>query len=217
MMSEKSFNDIFSFNLRRFLSLNNMTQLELAKKLGVGTTSVSNWCKGLKTPRMDKVDAMCEIFHCKRRDLMEEDLPSTNSSKTSNNHKVQATRIPVYGRVAAGIPIEAIENILDYEEIPSSWPGEYAGLRVKGNSMEPKISEGDVLIVRIQSDADSGDVVVALVNGEDATVKKLIKQPTGIVLQPFNPAYEPMYFTHEQARDMPVVIWGKVVENRQKF
>lgn len=71
-MPEQEFNAIFSKRLRYYLSKYNMTQLELAKKLGVGTTSVYNWCNGIKTPRMDKVDAMCELFHCKRSDLMEE-------------------------------------------------------------------------------------------------------------------------------------------------
>lgn len=125
--------------------------------------------------------------------------------------------IPVYGRVAAGIPIEAIENIIDFEEIPDAWPGEYAALKVKGDSMVPRIMEGDVLIVKIQDDAESGDVVVAIVNGEDATVKKLIKQGDGIVLQPLNTAYEPMYFSKSNVETIPVKIWGKVVENRQKF
>ena len=71
-MSEQEFNAVFSKRLRYYLSKYNMTQIELAKKLGVGTTSVYNWCNGIKTPRMDKVDAMCELFHCKRSDLISE-------------------------------------------------------------------------------------------------------------------------------------------------
>ena len=71
-MSEREFNAIFSERLRYYLNKYEITQLELSKRLGVGTTSVYNWCNGIKTPRMDKVDAMCEIFHCKRSDLMED-------------------------------------------------------------------------------------------------------------------------------------------------
>lgn len=71
-MSVEEFNAIFSRRLRFYLSKYNMTQLELSKRLGVGTTSVYNWCNGIKTPRMDKVDAMCEIFNCNRSDLMED-------------------------------------------------------------------------------------------------------------------------------------------------
>ena len=75
-MSEKEFKEIFSNRLRYYLELNNMTQKDLADKLGVGTTSVYNWCNGVKTPRMDKVDMMCAIFGCLRRDLMEEPVSS---------------------------------------------------------------------------------------------------------------------------------------------
>lgn len=71
-MSEQEFNAIFSKRLRYYLNKCDMTQLQLSKRLGVGTTSVYNWCNGIKTPRMDKVDAMCAIFNCKRSDLISE-------------------------------------------------------------------------------------------------------------------------------------------------
>ena len=71
-MSEKDFNIIFSNNLLHFLQINNMTQAELADRLDVSTATTSNWCKGIKIPRMDKVDKMCKIFGCLRSDLMEE-------------------------------------------------------------------------------------------------------------------------------------------------
>lgn len=128
----------------------------------------------------------------------------------------QSRKIPVFGRVAAGIPITAIENIIDYEEIPESWVGDYGALLVVGDSMSPRIMDNDVVIVKKQSTADSGDIVVAIVNGEDATVKKLIKRKDGIVLQPLNPDYEPMFFTQQEIDRTPVTIWGKVVEIRAK-
>ena len=71
-MPENDFNEVFSKRLRYFLNMNNMTQVELANRLGVGTTSVYNWCSGIKTPRTDKVDMMCDIFKCSRSDLIEE-------------------------------------------------------------------------------------------------------------------------------------------------
>lgn len=71
-MSEQDFNIIFAKNLKAYLNEYDMTQADLADKLGVSTQSVSNWCKAAKSPRMDKVDAMCSIFHCKRSDLMQD-------------------------------------------------------------------------------------------------------------------------------------------------
>jgi repressor LexA len=127
--------------------------------------------------------------------------------------------IPVLGNVAAGIPIEAVEDIIDYEEIDRTTAagGDFFGLRLKGHSMEPRMREGDVVIVRKQSDADTGDVAVVMVNGQDATVKKIRKLADGICLLPLNPAFEPMYYTAAEMASLPVTILGKVVELRAKF
>lgn len=83
--------------------------------------------------------------------------------------------------------------------------------------MQPRIVEGDIVIVRQQPDADSGDVVIVQVNGDKATCKRLAKYSSGISLISFNPAYEPMNYTNEQIERLPVTIIGKVVENRQKY
>ncbi len=91
-MSEQEFNAVFSKNLRYYLSKNNMTQVELAKKLGVGTTSVYNWCNGIKTPRMDKVDAMCELFSCRRSDLIEDKSEGTDSNYYINNETAKVAQ-----------------------------------------------------------------------------------------------------------------------------
>lgn len=84
IISEQEFNEIFSKQLKRQLRIHEMTQSDLAKRLGVSTQSVTNWCKGAKTPRMDKVDSMCKIFSCRRSDLMEEksSIPLNNNDKT---------------------------------------------------------------------------------------------------------------------------------------
>lgn len=130
-----------------------------------------------------------------------------------------ATRIPVLGSVPAGIPIEAIQDIVDYEEIDSkiASKGEYFALRIKGNSMEPRICEGDVVIVKQQDDVESGDVAIVMVNGNDATIKRLIKYDDGIRLLPSNPSYEPIYYTNKEIEEKPVRVIGKVIENRQKY
>lgn len=133
--------------------------------------------------------------------------------------KPQGVKIPVLGTVAAGIPISAVENILDYEEIPQSWQnqGEFFGLRIKGDSMKPDINDGDTVIVKQQSTANNGDVVIALVNGDDATCKKFEKLDNGIMLISNNSEYSPMYFSNEEVTTKPVVIVGRVIELRRKF
>lgn len=130
----------------------------------------------------------------------------------------KAIRVPVLGNVAAGIPIEAIENVIDYEEISEelAHTGDFFALKIKGDSMEPRICNGDVVIVRKQNYAESGDLVIVLVNGDSATCKKLAKYPSGIRLIPFNQAYEPLFYSNEEIENKPVRIIGRVVENRQK-
>ena len=133
--------------------------------------------------------------------------------------KPQGIKIPVLGTVAAGIPISAVEDILDYEEIPQTWKnqGEFFGLRIKGDSMKPDINDGDTVIVKQQTTANNGDIIIALVNGDDATCKKFEKLDNGIMLISNNSEYSPMYFSNEEVTTKPVVIIGKVVELRRKF
>ena len=127
--------------------------------------------------------------------------------------------INVLGRVAAGIPIEAIENIIDTEEITEELArtGDFFGLQIHGDSMIPNICDGDVVIVRQQEDAETGDIVIATVNGTDATCKRLRKYKDGIELIANNPSYDPLDFSNQEIIDKPVKIIGKVVELRRKF
>ena len=145
-------------------------------------------------------------------------LPDKKKEPTSYHAK--GVRIPVLGRVAAGIPIEAIEDIDEWEEIPEAMAknGEYFALRITGNSMEPRMLDGDVVIVKRQSDVDNGDVAVVLVNGNDATVKQITKSETGLTLIGWNLAvYTPRTYNKKECRDLPVSILGKVVEIRGKL
>ena len=132
---------------------------------------------------------------------------------------LKGREIPVLGRVAAGIPINAVTEIIDTEEISEEMArtGEYFVLKIKGDSMEPRIYDGDVVIVRQQDDAESGDIVIAMVNGDDATCKRLIKYSTSIALISLNSKYEPMLFTDKEVLEKPVRVIGKVVELRGKL
>ena len=133
--------------------------------------------------------------------------------------KNSAVKIPVLGFVRAGIPMSAVENIIDYEEISESMAknGEYFALQVKGDSMEPRICEGDVVIVRKQSIVENGDIAVVLINGDDATVKKFFMTDSGVKLISSNSKYDPFFFTPQEVQSLPVEVIGKVVELRGKF
>lgn len=208
-MSDELYKKIFSSNLRKYMSLNNKTQVDLINDLGFNKSAVSTWCNGTRLPRMDKVDALAKYFGIRRSDLIEDKSES----------KIKPTSIPVLGSVPAGVPIEAIQDIIDYEEIDAATAakGEYFALQVKGSSMEPRICEGDIVIVRKQDDVESGEIAIVMVNGDNATIKRLLKYEDGIRLMPTNPAYEPLYFTNDEILEKPVKVIGKVIENRQKY
>lgn len=145
-----------------------------------------------------------------------------NPLKTVQNKLIKEKRgvtINVLGRVAAGIPIEAVEDIIDTEEISEALAstGEFFGLLIDGDSMEPDIHKGDTVIVRQQNDAESGEIVIAMVNGGDATCKRLIKYAEGISLVSLNNNYAPMFFSNKDVAEKPVRIIGKVVESRRKW
>ena len=95
--------------------------------------------------------------------------------------------------------------------------GEFFGLKIKGHSMEPRICDGDVVIVRQQSDVEDGDIAIVLVNGDEGTCKRIKRYQDSLALLPLNPTYEPMVYTKKQVADLPVKIIGKVVELRGKF
>lgn len=198
--------------LRELRKKENLTQAELAKILYVDQTAVSSWERGKSMPDTTKLQRIASTFGVSIDSLMYDDSNNYNSN-------ISAVKIPVLGRVQAGIPTSAISEILDYEEIPADMAerGEYFGLLVRGDSMSPRILDGDVVIVRCQPDVENGEIAVVAVNGDDATVKKVRKSAMGITLIPLNPAYNTITYTNEQIETLPVEIKGKVVELRRKM
>ena len=197
--------------LRELRKKHNLTQAEVAKKLYIGQGAVSAWENGRSTPPTDKLQEIAAIYHVNLSELL--------GTPNADNVKSRGVKIPVLGRVQAGIPASAIEEVLDYEEIPADMAarGEYFGLIVRGDSMSPRILDGDVVIVRAQPDVESGEVAVVAVNGDNATIKRVRKSSDGISLIPFNSAYDIAFYSNEQIRKLPVEIKGKVVELRGKF
>ena len=197
-------------NLRQARKAKGLTQSEVAHAIGLTQNGYSYWENGKAKIDKDQLLKLAELFEVSTDYLL---------GNTSTSYS-KGVRIPVLGEVAAGIPIEAVEDIVDYEEIDAALAatGDFFGLRVKGSSMEPRIREGDVVIVRKQDDADTGDTAVVLVNGDSATVKRIKKEPDGsLVLIPNNPAYDAQHFSPAEIEEKPVRIIGKVVELRGKF
>lgn len=182
-----------------------LTIADIAERANLPKGSVQNIFAGyVPNPRVDTVEAI-------------ERALGLNEKSPSEERK--GKWINVYGHIAAGIPIEAIEDIVDQEEISEEMlkHGEYLALRVKGDSMEPKISNGDTVIIRIQDTIENGEIAAVYVNGNDVTLKRVHKEDNGIWLIGTNPAFTPIFYTKKQCTDLPVRILGKMVELRAKF
>lgn len=202
-------------NIRRARELKGLTQDELAKRMGYKSRStIARIENGDNDVSQSKLKKFAEILDVSIDFLLDDgkDKASVSCPK--------GVRIPVLGNVAAGIPITAVTDVDDWEEIPEAMAktGSYFALRIKGQSMEPRICNGDVVIVKQQSDVDTGDVAIVLVNGDEATVKEVKKLDTGIMLIGWNTAvYSPRFYSAKDIKSLPVRIIGKVVELRGKF
>lgn len=210
-------NPITAKRLALALSNKNMIPQELANASGVSKASISQYLNGSHAPSNISSGKMAKILDVNPVWLMGFDVPM--KEKVSSLPQRKGVPIPVYGRVAAGVPLEMIEDIIDTEEITEEMAqtGDFFALQIHGDSMEPRMKEGDIVIVRRQDDAESGDTVIATVNGTDATCKRLRKYRDGIELIATNPSYEPMFFSNEEIEKKPVRILGRVVELRAKF
>ncbi len=199
-------------NCRKNMSL---SQKEFGQKIGVAESTVSLYESNKRFPDADTLKKISSLFGVSIDYLL-----GNSIAKEANQKVGRGVRIPVLGRVVAGIPIEAVEEILDYEEITPELAatGEFFALQVRGDSMLPKLEEGDVVIVKKQEDVETGDIAIVLVNGDEATIKQIKKVDGGIMLYGFNPdVYEPHFYSNQQIEELPVRILGKVIESRRSW
>lgn len=127
--------------------------------------------------------------------------PPRGAMPVSEGH---AMELPVMGRIAAGVPIEAISEVSHHVTVPGSMltgRGQHYALEVRGDSMiEAGINDGDVVVIREQTTADNGDIVVALVEGHEATLKRFRRRGNMIALEAANPAYETRVLPEDQVK-----------------
>lgn len=197
-------------NLANMRNSRDLTQQDVANFLGVSRQCYGHYESGKRDIDNSTLVALADWYGV-----------STDYLLGRNTTYV---RIPVYGNIAAGIPIEAIidydpDNADDWEEISEDLArnGAHIALRIKGASMEPRMRTGDVVIVRIQPDVENGEIAAVRVNGDEVTCKKISKTADGIMLVPLNPDYETKFYSADQIGSLPVTIIGKVVELRAKF
>ena len=197
--------------IKEFRKARNITAKELASHIGVAESTMSLYENGKREPDFNTLVRIAKLLGTSVDNLLGND--------TSESAHPKGKKIPVFGSVAAGIPIEAITDIEDYEEISEKLAesGEFVALKIRGASMEPLMVDGDTVIVRVQNTIETGEIAVVMVGGSEATCKKIKKTPEGIFLISQNPAFDPMFFRNSEIEEMPVRIFGKVVELRRNF
>ena len=201
-------------NIKRARKKAQISQDELAKRLGYKSRStIAKIESGENDLTQKKVAAFAKALNVSIDFLMD------GAGKRAEDN-IRVYEIPVLGKVVAGTPIDAIENITDYIRVtnPAAADGSYYALHVTGASMEPEMKEGDLVIVHKQEYFDNGDICIVLVNGNEATVKKVQKSDQGITLIGFNAVvYPPHFYNAKEVEGLPVKIIGKVEEIRRKY
>lgn len=193
--------------IRKYRRLRKMTQKELGFKIGVKHNTISSYESGTNEPESNILFAIADVLGISINDL----FPSPTNIEPVPPMTV---RIPIIGEIACGEPILAKENILGYVyESPELLPtGKLFYLRAKGESMEPTIPNGALVLIREQPEVDPGSIAAVLVNGEtEATLKRIKRQGDLILLVPDNSEYEPIVVTE----DSPARIIGKAVRFTQ--
>jgi len=208
----------FSKNLKYLRENRNLSQNKLGELTGVNQTTIARWEAEEISPSIDNVVEIAKFLNVTLPELLGKDLKIDNCDVIELPKRT--IKIPILGRIPAGTPIEAIEEILGYEEIPADWVkggNKYFALLVNGDSMLPEYKTDDIIIVKQVSNCDSGQDCVVLVNGYDATFKRVIKETDGIKLKPLNNDYETQKFTEEDIINKPVTILGTAKEVRRKL
>lgn len=218
-------------NIKRARNKAKLSQEQLATKINmfykeeeidssVGNTAVSNWENGLNKPDPDTIRFICKITNVDPNTLLEFNINDFDNADVVNIN-TNIIKIPVYGTIKAGIPIESQSDIIDYIDIPDSWikgNKKFFGLRISGDSMFPKYNENDIVIFEQNDDIEAfnGKDCAVMINGSESTFKKVIVNEQGILLQPYNTSYDIMMYSRDQVEQLPIKIAGIARELRRK-
>lgn len=195
-------------NIKRLMALNQVNATDVCNALGFKAPTFSDWVNAKTYPRIDKIEAMSNYFGVSKADLVEDRLPPEATPYAPTQ------RIPILGRISAGLPLYADEQIEGYTYTDLNHSGEYFALRVQGDSMNAiRIYDGDLLIVRKQDIVEDGEIAVVMVNDDEATVKCWHKRGNIVMLEPksTNPAHQMQIY---DAKETPIRVIGKVVQNQ---
>lgn len=210
----------FADRLRELRIRKNMTQGELSKATGLTQSAIAMYETGKREPKIEVMELLADYFNVDMNYITGKTDKTTMLSASAID-AIDVIKIPLLGRVVAGDPQEAIQEADEFIYIPSMnhrRSDDYFALRVNGESMEPNLMDGDIAIVHIQPDVDSGQIAVILIDNQDSTVKRVFITPDGITLVADNPAvFSPRFFSNEDCLTLPVKILGRVISIQREM
>lgn len=204
-----------------------MSQVELAKRIGVSKQTLYKYENNIITNiPSDKIELLSNVLQTTPADIMgweptqitAKDVEQSLKNSISNIRRI--TKIPLLGSAPCGKPNLTFDDYRYAEFVDFSHykhKDEYYALRATGDSMYPKIEDGDIMIVHYQRDVEDGQIAIVRVNGDEATCKKIRKYKHGLELIPINTNYERIFYTSEEVETLPVEIIGRVIESRTRL
>ena len=208
----------FSYRLKKALNLRNVKPIELSEKTNISKSKISSYMSGRYKAKQDGVYKLAKALNVNPAWLMGYDVPMENNFSIKKELKLYGSDknynqlFPVLGLVKAGYDYFAEENCIGYISLDKDVSDieNYFALKVAGDSMQPILYENDYVVVHKQDDVDNGQVAIILINGDEATIKKVIKYNDHIELHAFNPYYPKKVLSKND--DFKII--GKVVEAR---
>lgn len=196
-------------NIRLLRERHSMTQEQLADKMGVSDKTISTWELGTREPRMGSIEKLASIFGVRKSDIIGD---SEKQMDPPGSYRVDPAHIaPVVSTVAAGSGLAPVEDVDGYYLLPPDVknPEEHRYFRVRGDSMEPDIKDGSMVLVHLQPQVENGELAVVIVNGDQGVVKRVQYQDGCLILLSINPAYPPRVIMGQELAS--TIIWGKVI------
>ena len=188
-----------------------MKQEELSKIINVSQASLSGYENEKFEPDNKTLLHLASYFGVSTDYLLgNEDVPWSFAK--------QEKKIPVFRRIRAEWSVQNAKEIIGYEEISEDMvrQGNFFAIKAHGDSMEPRIQDGDIVIMHKQSEAESGNVVAVSISGNEATIQKIVKYESGLTLISYNPKYDPVSYSKADVIRLPIIVLGKAVELRGK-
>lgn len=210
----------FMKNIKYVREKRGLSQSKLAEMIDVNQTTIARWEDENRIPTIDKAIQVSNILNIPLDILVGKNLQFDNVEPVNIDSNI--IKIPVFGTIKAGIPIESQSDIIDYVEIPKIWTRggkKFYGLKISGDSMFPKYNEDDIVIFEQNDDTTlyHGKDVAIMINGTESTFKKLLLNEQGIVLQPYNTGYDIMMFSKEDVEQLPIKVVGIAREKRTRI